>query len=178
VGLAQALIHDPKILILDEPTSGLDPNQIVEIRELIKSLGEDRAVILSTHILPEVEVTCSRILIISDGSLVGEGTPDQLRKHLQGQELFDLRIKGDKNEIESVFLTQDWISSHEILGTELNGIHRFKLNLIPPMVGEDSGERLYDLSVSNSWKLLEMKRGGATLEDVFKDLTTREAGLN
>lgn len=178
VGLAQALIHDPKILILDEPTTGLDPNQIVEIRELIKSLGEDRAVILSTHILPEVEVTCSRILIISDGALVGEGTPAELRQQLKGQELFDLKVKGDKNEIESVFMTQDWITSHEHGGTEQSGAHRFKLNLAPPMAGEDSGERIYDLSVTNSWKLLEMKRGGVTLEDVFKDLTTRESELN
>ena len=178
VGLAQALIHDPKILILDEPTTGLDPNQIVEIRELIKSLGEDRAVILSTHILPEVEVTCSRILIISEGVLVGEGTPDELRQSMQNQEIFELRMKGDKNEIESVFMTQDWITSHEHDGTEQSGVHRFKLNLATPMAGEDSGERIYDLSLANSWKLLEMKRGGATLEDVFKYLTTRKVELN
>lgn len=174
VGLAQALVHDPKILILDEPTTGLDPNQIVEIRELIKQLGKDRAVILSTHILPEVEVTCSRILIISEGRLVGEGTPEELRLRSEGQETIEIRIKADKNNVESVFMTQDWVTSHEHVGTELNGAHRFKVHVISPSPGEDSGEKFFDLAVKNSWKLLELKPSGATLEEIFKDLTTRE----
>ncbi len=174
VGLAQALVHDPKILILDEPTTGLDPNQIVEIRELIKQLGKDRAVILSTHILPEVEVTCSRILIISEGKMVGEGTPEELRRRSEGQESFELRLKADKNNVESVFMTQDWVTSHEHGGTEHNGTHRFKVHVAMPLPGEDSGEKFFDLAVKNSWKLLELKPSGATLEEIFKDLTTRE----
>ncbi len=84
VGLAQAMLHDPDILILDEPTSGLDPNQIVEIRSLIKEIGREKTVILSTHILPEVQATCSRILIISGGKLVADGTPDSLRAREKG----------------------------------------------------------------------------------------------
>jgi ABC-2 type transport system ATP-binding protein len=178
VGLAQALVHNPDILILDEPTTGLDPNQIVEIRELIKSLGQDRAVILSTHILPEVEVTCSRILIISEGKLVGEGTPDELRHRMKGQEPYNLRVKGDKKRIESLFQTQDWIVSHEHTGTEPSGIHRFTISVTPPIAGEDAGEKLFDLAVGNSWKIIEMKKSGATLEQVFKNLTMREASLN
>jgi len=178
VGLAQALIHDPKILILDEPTTGLDPNQIVEIRELIKKLGKDRAVILSTHILPEVEVTCTRILIISEGKLVGEGTPEALQRSMQGEELFELRMKADKAKIESTFKNQDWITRHTSLGTEPNGVHRYRLHLKTQVHGEDSGERIFDLAVSNSWKILELRRSGATLEEVFKNLTTRESELN
>ncbi|HXU79767.1 MAG TPA: ATP-binding cassette domain-containing protein, partial [Polyangia bacterium] len=84
VGLAQAMLHDPDIVILDEPTSGLDPNQIVEIRSLIKEVGKEKTVILSTHILPEVQATCSRVLIISGGKLVADGTPDELRAREQG----------------------------------------------------------------------------------------------
>ncbi|MDX1667734.1 MAG: ATP-binding cassette domain-containing protein, partial [Saprospiraceae bacterium] len=93
VGLAQAMIHDPEILILDEPTSGLDPNQIVEIRELIKKLGREKTVILSTHILPEVEATCDRILIINRGRIVADGSADTLRRQAQGQQVLHLRIE-------------------------------------------------------------------------------------
>src|SRR5579863_7058157 len=93
VGLAQAMIHDPKVLILDEPTSGLDPNQIVEIRRLIKELGKEKTVILSSHILPEVEATCDRILIISKGKIVADGTSENLRRQSQGRELLRIRIE-------------------------------------------------------------------------------------
>jgi len=178
VGLAQALVHNPKIMILDEPTTGLDPNQIVEIRELIKTLGKDRVVILSTHILPEVEVTCSRILIISNGKLVGEGTPDELRRQMQGEEVYDVRIKADGKAVDAVFRSQDWIIRSTSQGTEPSGIMRFRLHLKSPMTGEDSGEKIFDLATTNQWKLLELKRSGATLEEVFKNLTTRETGIN
>ncbi|HYC85644.1 MAG TPA: ATP-binding cassette domain-containing protein, partial [Chryseosolibacter sp.] len=93
VGLAQAMIHDPEILVLDEPTTGLDPNQIVEIRQLIRELGKAKTVILSTHILPEVEATCDRILIINKGKIVADGTADTLRKQAAGGELLRVRIE-------------------------------------------------------------------------------------
>ncbi len=100
VGLAQAMIHDPEILILDEPTSGLDPNQIVEIRKLIRELGQEKTVILSTHILPEVEATCDRILIINRGKIVADGSAENLRKQASGQEILKTRIEdGDPNAI-------------------------------------------------------------------------------
>jgi ABC-2 type transport system ATP-binding protein len=94
VGLAQAMIHDPEVLILDEPTTGLDPNQRIEIRELIKSLGRRKTVILSTHILPEVEETCDRIVIINRGLIVADGTVDMLKKQRTGQQVLNLRIEG------------------------------------------------------------------------------------
>ena len=91
VGLAQAMIHDPEVLVLDEPTTGLDPNQIVEIRKLIRELGKEKTVILSTHILPEVEATCDRILIINKGKIVADGTAENLRKQAEGQEILKVR---------------------------------------------------------------------------------------
>jgi len=112
VGLAWAMIHDPEILILDEPTSGLDPNQIIEIRKLIKELGRHKTVILSTHILPEVEATCDRILIINKGKIVADGTSESLRKQAQVGGFTKIKIEGEKNsdkifssllELESVF---------------------------------------------------------------------------
>lgn len=178
VGLAQALVHDPKILILDEPTTGLDPNQIVEIRELIKALGKDRAVILSTHILPEVEVTCTRALIISDGKLVGSGNVDELRNLLKKEEIYEVRIRADKNIITATFNGQDWLTSHEYMGSEPNGIHRIKIHIRNPLAGQEYGEKIFDIAVANSWKILEIKRFGATLEDVFKHLTRHETSLN
>ena len=100
VGLAQAMIHDPEILILDEPTTGLDPNQIIEIRKLIHDLGKEKTVILCTHILPEVEATCDRILIINKGKIVADGTAETLRKQAQGNEVLKVRIEdGDSNQI-------------------------------------------------------------------------------
>jgi ABC-2 type transport system ATP-binding protein len=102
VGLAQAMIHDPEILILDEPTTGLDPNQIVEIRELIKEIGKEKTVILSTHILPEVEATCDRILIINRGQIVADGTAESLRRQSQGKEVLVVSVEdGENAEVEA-----------------------------------------------------------------------------
>ena len=98
VGLAQAMLHDPKLLILDEPTIGLDPNQIVEIRDLIKRIGQEKTVILSTHILPEVQATCDRVIIINKGKLVADGTPDELQHRFQGKPVIYLEVHVDGAE--------------------------------------------------------------------------------
>ncbi|MGB8321082.1 MAG: ATP-binding cassette domain-containing protein, partial [Ignavibacteriaceae bacterium] len=97
VGLAQAMIHDPEVLIFDEPTTGLDPNQIIEIRKLIRELGREKTVILSTHILPEVEAICDRILIINKGKIVADGTPETLRKQAQGEEVLRIQLDDTAN---------------------------------------------------------------------------------
>ncbi|MCK9325093.1 MAG: ATP-binding cassette domain-containing protein, partial [Bacteroidales bacterium] len=114
VGLAQALIHDPDVLILDEPTAGLDPNQIIEIRDLIRTIGREKTVILSSHILAEVEATCDRILIINKGKIVADGTPDNLRKKAQGQEMLKLTIEGGTKDAIVKALdgisTVDWVN--------------------------------------------------------------------
>jgi ABC-2 type transport system ATP-binding protein len=166
VGLAQAMIHDPQVLILDEPTSGLDPNQIVEIRRLIKELGKEKTVILSTHILPEVEATCDRILIISKGKIVADGTSENLRKQSQGRELLRVRIEdGDRNEIIKQLQTLD------------------QVGLVDPIRGIDdcyevqsrnefsNRKAIFHLCVKNNWTLTEMTPIETKLEDLFRDLT-------
>jgi len=166
VGLAQAMIHDPDVLILDEPTSGLDPNQIVEIRELIKKIGREKTVILCSHILAEVEATCDRIVIINKGKLVADGTAATLRKQAQTKEIVKVTIEdGDRNEIfralqnvetiELVDLLPDYTQSFEI---------QSKADLF-------SRKAIFKLCVEKGWTLTEMTPVERKLEEVFRDLT-------
>lgn len=166
VGLAQAMIHDPEILILDEPTTGLDPNQIVEIRELIRKLGKEKTVILSTHILPEVEATCDRILIINQGKIVADGTADVLRKQAQGQQVLRVRISGaDTDTIFERLQGLPTIASVEILDADNQ---RFELQSVPEQL---SNQATFELCVRNKWVLLEMIPYETRLEDIFRNLT-------
>ena len=165
VGLAQAMIHDPEILILDEPTTGLDPNQIVEIRELIREVGREKTVILSTHILPEVEATCDRIVIINDGKIVADGVPSELRKQASGNEISKIRIEDGHpetifnrlQELESVSLV-DWDGNSNLFNVE--------------SIAEASSRRdIFRLCVNNDWILTEMTPVEQDLEDVFRNVT-------
>ncbi len=166
VGLAQAMIHDPEVLILDEPTTGLDPNQIVEIRELIKSLGKEKTVILSTHILPEVEATCDRILIINKGKIVADGTSDLLRKKAQGQQILQLRIEdGETNAIFQRLQDLASVNSVDILNPAEN---RFEVQSV---LNESSNRAIFELCVKNNWVLSEAIPLETKLEDIFRDLT-------
>ncbi|MCL4146624.1 UNVERIFIED_CONTAM: hypothetical protein GTU68_026073 [Idotea baltica] len=166
VGLAQAMIHDPEVLILDEPTTGLDPNQIVEIRELIKSLGKEKTVILSTHILPEVEATCDRILIINKGKIVADGTSDLLRKKAQGQQILQLRIEdGETNAIFQRLQDLTSVNSVDILNPAEN---RFEVQSV---LNESSNRAIFELCVKNNWVLSEAIPLETKLEDIFRDLT-------
>jgi len=172
VGLAQAMLHDPDILILDEPTSGLDPNQIVEIRQLIKELGQEKTVILSTHILPEVQATCSRILIISGGKLVADDTPEALRAREKGSRF---RVIVETNG-----------TAQEAIRDKLTGIsgvaHCETVATEPGAMGfvldgngtTDLRRSIYRAAVDNRWPLLELVRESVSLEDVFRNLTTRD----
>jgi ABC-2 type transport system ATP-binding protein len=166
VGLAQAMIHDPEILLLDEPTSGLDPNQIVQIRELIKDLGKEKTVILSTHILPEVEATCDRILIINNGKIVADGTADTLRKQAQGQELLTVRIEGgDSNQIIKELQAIDSV-------VMVDPVTKDNLTLTVQSKADSSSARtIFDLCVKNKWYLMQMTPMETRLEDIFRDLT-------
>ncbi|MBU2493343.1 MAG: ATP-binding cassette domain-containing protein [Bacteroidetes bacterium] len=168
VGLAQAMIHDPEILILDEPTAGLDPNQIVEIRKLIKELGREKTVILSTHILPEVEATCDRILIINNGKIVADGTADILRKQSQGQEILKIEINDapDKNEIISSLQNLESVALVDIIPDSGN------MFLINSKEGLSSKRNIFNLCVSKGWVLGELTPIETKLEDVFRQLTT------
>ncbi|HHH49419.1 MAG TPA: ATP-binding cassette domain-containing protein [Saprospiraceae bacterium] len=166
VGLAQAMIHDPEILILDEPTTGLDPNQIVEIRELIRRLGKEKTVILSTHILPEVEATCDRILIINNGKIVADGTADTLRKQAQGQQILHVRIEdGELNEVYEKLAALPSVAMVDFLDRATN---RFE---IQSKMELHSNRDIFDLCVQNKWLLSEMIPLETKLEDIFHDLT-------
>jgi ABC-2 type transport system ATP-binding protein len=174
VGLAQAMLHDPDILILDEPTSGLDPNQIVEIRSLIKEIGQEKTVILSTHILPEVQATCSRILIISGGKLVADGTPDSLRAREKGGRY---RVVVESNGV-SADAIRDRLSG-------LAGVARCStaageagalMFAIDASGSDDLRKPIFRAVRDNGWPLLELARESASLEDVFRNLTTGEEG--
>ena len=165
VGLAQAMIHDPEVLILDEPTTGLDPNQIVEIRKLIKELGKQKTVILSSHILSEVEATCDRILIINRGRIVADGTSETLRSQADGQELLTVHIEAVNEELQKALLG---LGSVEKVSAVEDKPGFYSVQSKPNM---ESRKAIFDLCVKKKWYLLEMTGIETRLEDVFRDLT-------
>ncbi|OUU02763.1 MAG: gliding motility-associated ABC transporter ATP-binding subunit GldA [Flammeovirgaceae bacterium TMED32] len=165
VGLAQAMIHDPEVLILDEPTTGLDPNQIVEIRKLIKELGKQKTVILSSHILSEVEATCDRILIINRGRIVADGTSETLRSQADGQESLTVHIAPLNEELEKSLLG---LGSVEKVSAIEDKPGFYSIQSKPNM---ESRKAIFDLCVKKKWYLLEMTGIETRLEDVFRDLT-------
>ncbi len=172
LGLAQAILHDPDILVLDEPTSGLDPNQIVEIRRLIKELGQEKTVILSTHILPEVQATCTRILIISGGKLVADDTPEALRAREKGSRY---RVVVESNGVAQDLMrdklaTLSGVARCEKIATEA-GAHAFALD---GGGSTDLRREIFRAAVDNKWPLLELVRESVSLEEVFRHLTTRD----
>lgn len=168
VGLAQAMIHDPEILILDEPTTGLDPNQIVEIRKLIKELGKQKTVILSTHILPEVEATCDRILIINNGKIVADGTSDMLRKRASGEEMVRVQIREFENK-DSVVTGLKALDSVAIVDFVKESVDSF---FVTSKENQSSRKEIFRLCVQKNWVLTEMTPIETKLEDIFRELTT------
>ncbi len=166
VGLAQALIHDPQVLILDEPTSGLDPNQIIEIRELIREIGREKTVILSSHILAEVEATCDRILIINKGRIVADGTSSDLRKRAQNKEILKLTIEeGERNVI---YKTLQSMKNTDLVDIISQSGNTFELQSKP---GTSSRRDIFRICVDQGWILTEMTPTETKLEDVFRLLT-------
>ena len=168
VGLAQAMIHDPEILILDEPTSGLDPNQIVEIRKLIKELGKRKTVILSTHILPEVEATCDRILIINQGKIVADGTSEMLRKRAKGQEMVRVQI-GEPQERDQVIAALREIDTVGVADFDKESQNSF---IVSSKDDRSVRKDIFNLCVKKNWVLTEMTPIETKLEDIFRELTT------
>lgn len=169
VGLAQALIHDPPVLILDEPTVGLDPKQIIEIRELIKSLAGSHSVILSTHILPEATAVCQRVVIISGGRIVAEDTPGRLSARLRRSDKISLTVKSPPADFAERLRVLDGIQN---VFAQADGTW-----LVECELGRDQREDIARTVVTNGWGLLEMKSQSMTLEDVFLRLTQHEEGL-
>ena len=167
VGLAQALLHDPPVLILDEPTVGLDPKQIIEIRELIKSLAGSHSVILSTHILPEATAVCQRVVIINKGRIVAEDTPEQLSARLRQSEKVSLTLKSRPADCESKLRAIPGVL--QVLPGQGGGTF-----LIECELGRDLRDELARVAVMNQWGLLELRTVSMTLEDVFLQLTRHE----
>ncbi len=180
VGLAQAIIHDPSILILDEPTTGLDPNQILEIRDLIRTLGKSKTVILSTHILQEVEAVCSKVLILNEGKIAAKGSSEEIAADLKGTDAWDIAVKpSDPNA--SVDLLVKNLSSFTI--KSVNGPSEagvFSVSLISEadksLEGVAGGEAIFDWAVAHQLKLIGMSRKRFSLEDIFVKLTTEAEG--
>jgi ABC-2 type transport system ATP-binding protein len=170
VGLAQAIIHDPPVLVLDEPTTGLDPNQIVEIRNLIRELGREKTVILSTHIMQEVQATCSRVVIIHDGKIVADGTNEELQAQLEGQDRYLVEFQAPGENIATEFKSALGIEIHDDVSTPGQDSYRYVLQVDK---SRDERENIFRLMVDRNWTLLELQREQVSLEDVFRELTTK-----
>ena len=169
LGIAQAIVHDPPVLILDEPTVGLDPRQIVETRTLIRELSEHHTVLLSSHILPEVSMTCSRVLIIDRGRVVAEDAPERLTARLAGTGRLILKVRGPIDSIiDAICDMSDVLTVHSTIADGLVQIE------VETRAGSDPREQMARLIVGGGWGLLEMRQEAASLEDVFVQLTTTE----
>ena len=167
IGLAGSMIHDPKILILDEPVTGLDPNQIVEIRELIKSLGREKLVLMSSHILQEIQATVDRIMIIHQGEIVANGTNDELMSSFKGNTILNLEVRNaNENSLKdlSVRVPNIDVSSIE----EKKDHHLIQLEYSQEV---DPRENLFNYAVSSGWVILKMTPTTTDLEDIFRKLT-------
>jgi ABC-2 type transport system ATP-binding protein len=164
VGLAQALVHNPEVIILDEPTIGLDPKQIIEVRELIRGLSGERTVILSTHILPEVSQLCERVLIISSGRIVAEDTPEELTARLAGAERIRVAVGPEADGVVEVLSAIDGVE-----GVTAAGDGQYDVMCA---LGVDVRPVLARRIVDRGWPLLELRPVGMSLEDVFLQLTT------
>lgn len=173
VGIAQAIIHDPPVIILDEPTVGLDPRQINEVRQLIKGLAGSHTIILSTHILPEVSMTCDRVTIINRGQVVATDTPDNLTTRLWGEAAYELEIKGDVDTAQHLLNGLAAVRQVTLLGPEHLPQHHHRLR-VSAEADRALGGAIATTLVSAGLELHELRRQQATLEDVFLNLTTTE----
>jgi gliding motility-associated transport system ATP-binding protein len=171
VGLAQALIHNPEVLVLDEPTAGLDPKQIIETRQLIRALGGTHTIILSTHILPEVAQTCQRVVIINKGKVVAVDTPDNLTARLRGAETMYLQVAGPHDAVDATL--------RAIPGVTRVAATRSRDDVVDIEVdsekGHDVRRELASAVVNRGWGLLELRPMRMSLEDIFLSLTTEES---
>lgn len=171
VGIAQALVHDPEVLILDEPTIGLDPNQISEVRQLIKSLGGTHTIILSTHILPEVSMTCQRVVIIAQGKIAAVDTPENLTRQLQGTDRIYLEAKGPESTVTGRIKEIDGVLRVE--SNRLDGDEVFSYS-VETELKKDVRGKLARKIVESGFDLLELRTIRMSLEEVFLQLTTKE----
>lgn len=170
LGIAQAIVHNPRVIILDEPTTGLDPRQIIEMRNLIQSLGGKHTILLSSHILPEVSMICQRVIIINQGKLVATNTPDHLMKQLKSNFGYQMEVEGDINNLLPLLRNIPGVSGVEV--NQLN--HRYLLNVSCTSTTEPGGE-IAALIIEQGLELYEMRRIQPCLEDIFLKLTTPDS---
>ncbi len=168
VGIAAAMVHDPEILILDEPTVGLDPNQLIEIRNLIKKLGREKTIILCSHILAEVELTCNRIMIINEGQIVASGTATELRNLVEGHANLKVIIRGDKRKAMGVLREISGVKDVKALPTKEKGAHLFEVSTTKK---RDLREAITQAIFLNELILLEIHKESVTLEAIFNQVT-------
>ena len=169
IGLAAAMIHDPKILILDEPVTGLDPNQIIEIRSLIRSLGKEKLVFMSSHILQEIQATVDRIIIINEGEIVANGTNEELMTSFMGNVLLTMEVKGAK--VDSIKHIQATLPNVKFISTSKEkSIHTIQFEFEK---NKDSREEIFNYAVKNKWSILKMTPKTTNLEDIFRNLTMK-----
>ncbi|MCI0788365.1 MAG: ATP-binding cassette domain-containing protein, partial [Chloroflexi bacterium] len=169
VGIAQAILHEPQVLVLDEPTIGIDPIQVVETRRLIKELGRDQTVVLSSHILPEVSMLCDRVLIINEGRIVAEDTPKNLAAGLQGVDRLEVEVGGPAAEVLPVLRGIRGVN--EVTHVNDDGRHTYT---IQAQAGHDLRDAISQIVVSNGWSLRGLQMVGMSLEEIFLRLTTHE----
>ena len=169
VGIAQAIIHQPQVLVLDEPTIGIDPIQVVETRRLIKDLGSEQTVVLSSHILPEVSMLCDRVLIINEGRIVAEDTPKNLAEGLQGVDRLEVEVGGPAAEVLPVLRAIRGVN--EVKHIDQDGRHTY---MIQAQSGQDLRDAISQEIVSNGWSLRGLQMVGMSLEEIFLRLTTHE----
>ncbi len=169
VGIAQAILHEPEVLVMDEPTIGIDPIQVVETRRLIQDLGKEQTVVLSSHILPEVSMICGRVLIIHQGKIVAEDTPDNLAHRLQGSEQLQVEVRGPAAEVLPALQKVKGVVEVTRRPQRDRDIY-----LIQVQQGQDLRDEISRAVVSNGWSLLSMQTAGMSLEDIFLRLTTHE----
>lgn len=173
VGIAQAIVHDPPVIVLDEPTSGLDPRQNSEVRELIRSLSGDHTIILSTHILPEVDATCNRVAIINRGQLIAAGTLDTLMHQLTGSLSYEVEVRGPLDNIQPTLRSIEHVADVDLLSPAIPQDSRYRFRIIPT-ADQDPGEAIAATLIQSGFGLYELRRHQASLEDVFLNLTTEE----
>ena len=173
VGMAQALIGNPPVLILDEPTVGLDPNQIIEIRSLIKTLGKHHTVILSSHILPEIEAVCDRIVVINNGKIVADDTAEALSAKVSEDRRLLVSIAGPQNEVADLIAGINGVEKVNSLGAKGAGVYEFAIEAAE---GVDIRRDLFTRLAQKEWPLLASKSQALSLEDIFINLTVRQNG--
>jgi len=175
VGIAQAVLHEPDILILDEPTIGIDPIQVVETRQLIKGLGGKQTLILSSHILPEVSMVCERVIIIHEGQIVAEDTPDNLASRLSGIEQIEIDVRGPSKDIETTISGLEGVQQIERRYVESSALTTFTITTKP---GMEVRSLLASTVIGGGWELLRLQSIGMTLEDIFLQVTTDDQAVS